>query len=824
MKIEELKAYEVIERKRIDDINSESYILKHKKTGARVALLSNDDDNKVFYVGFRTPPKDSTGVAHIIEHSVLCGSEKFPVKDPFVELVKGSLNTFLNAMTYPDKTVYPVASCNEKDFENLMEVYLDAVFHPNIYENESIFRQEGWHYEFDEENSDLVINGVVYNEMKGAFSSPDDVLERGIMNSLYPDTEYGVESGGDPADIPKLTYEAFLDFHRAYYHPSNSYIYLYGDMDMAKELDYIDREYLSKYERIEVDSAIGTQKPFDKQVRTVKEFPLNDGEDEKENTFISRNYSIGDSLDKKLYAALQILDYALCSAPGAPLKQALVDRGLGSDVYSIYENGIKQPYFSIISKDIDLKREGEFVLIIDEVLKDISENGFDKKALLGAINYFEFKYREADFGSYPKGLMYGLQLLDSWLYDENKPFIHVAANDTYTEFKTLAKEGYFEGLVKKYLIDNPHRSIVVLKPKPGLLKEQEEALKAELKNKKGKMSAEELADIKESFDKLREFQEREDTKENLSKLPMLKRSDLKKEAAKIVLSENELSGYKLLYHDIFTNGIGYLRYIFKLDDIPEEYFRYVPVLKGVLGMVDTENYKYGDLFNEISLISGGITYSTYVYKKTEGKDFTSTFEIKLRSLYENIDKAVALIEEMIFASRLDDEKRLKEIFAEGKSRLQASMTGAGHSVAVGRTYSYTSAAGVIAEEMSGIAFYRLISDISENFDERKNEVISKLKELVRMIFRPENLMIDFTGEESGLSKIEEPTKRLAAKLYKDEVCKKHYIPGYKKLNEGFMTAAQVQYVCRGGNYHDVGLPYRGELRVLKVLMDTPICG
>ncbi len=339
-KIKGLGSYEILESRQVPDLNSYGFLLRHKKTGARLTLLSNDDNNKVFYIGFRTPPEDSTGVAHIIEHTVLCGSKNFPVKDPFIELAKGSLNTFLNAMTYPDKTVYPVASCNDKDFQNLMHVYLDAVFYPNIYKEKKIFMQEGWHYDLADMEDDLTINGVVYNEMKGAFSSPDDVLDREVLNSLFPDTAYGTESGGDPDVIPDLTYEAFLDFHKKYYHPSNSYIYLYGDMDMAEKLEFIDKEYLSGFDALAVDSAIRVQEGFAAPREIRKEYSIMEEESEKGNTYLAYNAVIGDNLDRKLYIAFQILDYALCSAPGAPLKEALIRQGIGKEIYSTYDNGV----------------------------------------------------------------------------------------------------------------------------------------------------------------------------------------------------------------------------------------------------------------------------------------------------------------------------------------------------------------------------------------------------------------------------------------------------------------------------------------------------
>ena len=819
MRVEELSSYEIIEKREIADINSVTYLCRHKKTGAKVALVSNDDDNKVFYIGFRTPPKDSTGVAHILEHSVLCGSKEFPVKDPFVELVKGSLNTFLNAMTYPDKTIYPVASCNDKDFQNLIHVYLDAVFYPNIYKNESIFRQEGWHYEMESPEDELTINGVVYNEMKGAFSSPDDVLEREMMNSLYPNTTYGCESGGDPEVIPELTYEDFLDFHRKYYHPSNSYIYLYGNMDMAEKLQFIDEQYLSAFEKQEIDSAVEDEQAFLTPARVVKEYPINDDEDEEENTYLSLNMAVGDSLDKELYVAFQILDYALCSAPGAPLKQTLVDKGLGKDVYSIYENGIKQPYFSVVAKDTSVTKEEEFLNTIEEVLQNIVKNGFDEKALLAGINYYEFKYREADFGSYPKGLMYGLQVLDSWLYDDTKPFIHIEANATFGALREKVKSGYFEGLVQKYLLENTHRSIVILKPQKGLLEKQEAAQKEKLAAIKAAMSSEDVEKVMETFRKLTEFQETEDSKEDMEKLPLLERSDMKKEANGFVNEERTIGDTKLLYHNLFTNGIGYLRLIFRLDEIPQEYFPYIGILKGCLGLLNTKNYQYGDLFNEMNLITGGMAAVNNAYGDVKDLDACHvTLELKTKVLYPNLEKAVSLMQEIILTSDFTDTKRLYEILAEGKSRLQAQMTSGGHSVAAGRALSYGSVSSAISEILSGIPFYRLIAHLESHFEEEKESLVVKLQELAKMIFRPENLMVDFVGEEKALENLNTPIEQIKAALYTCPVKKEHFVPELSKKNEGFMTSGQVQYVCRAGNFRKKGLPYKGTLRVLKVMM------
>jgi Zn-dependent M16 (insulinase) family peptidase len=378
-------SYEFLFEEKLEDLNGVGKVLVHKKTGAKVALIANDDNNKVFSIGFRTPPKNSTGVAHIIEHSVLCGSKNFPAKDPFVELAKGSLNTFLNAMTYPDKTVYPVASVNDQDFKNLMHVYMDAVLYPNIYERKEIFLQEGWHYELEKEDAELKYNGVVYNEMKGAFSSPESLMYRLIQNSLFPDTTYGVESGGDPDFIPELTYEEFIEFHKTYYHPSNSYIYLYGDMDFEEHLNWLDKEYLNQYDRLQVDSAVKLQKGFD-TLREVKAFySLSEDEDAADNTYLSLNTVIGNALDKELGLTFQVLDYVLLQAPGAPIKQALLDAGIGKDIIGGYEDEILQPTFMIIAKNSEEEKKDQLISIVREVLENQIAKGLEEKSLRAAI-------------------------------------------------------------------------------------------------------------------------------------------------------------------------------------------------------------------------------------------------------------------------------------------------------------------------------------------------------------------------------------------------------------------------------------------------------
>ena len=821
MRLEELTTYEIIEKRRIEDLNSDSYILRHRKTGARVTLLSNDDNNKVFTIGFRTPPKNSTGVAHIIEHTVLCGSREFPVKDPFVELVKGSLNTFLNAMTFPDKTVYPIASCNDADFQNLMHVYLDAVFYPNIYKTDKIFKQEGWHYEMEDKDSDLTINGVVYNEMKGAFSSADDVLSREIQNSLYPDITYGIESGGDPDVIPELTYEEYLDFHRKYYHPSNSYIYLYGDMDMAEKLDYIDKNYLSNFDYLKVDSEIQRQQAFDAPREIHKPYSILEGDSMEQNTYLSYNFSVGSTLDRKLYVAFDILDYALCSAPGAPIKKALIDKGIGQDVYSEYDNGLQQPVFSIIAKNADAAQKDEFVSTIREVLEQQVRDGIDKKSLLAGLNFDEFKYREADFGRFPKGLLYGLQVFDSWLYDDNSPWINVEANDTFAQLKEDAKGRYFEELIQKYLLDNTHRTVLLLEPVQGLTEKKDEELRAKLEAYKASLSADDIDKIVRETKELKEYQEQPDDPEDLRKIPLLKLEDLKKEADKFVYELKEYQGVKILHHDVFTNEIDYISFVFDLKNIDAKYLPYVSVLKKVLGMLDTDKHTYGDLYNEINIYTGGISGAISTYTNSDDvTKFETAFEISVKVLHSNLDKAFELVQEIITSTRFDDTKRLKEIFGEQYARLQSDLASAGHQTAALRAMSYISPAAYVSDCVSGIGYFRnleqLIRDI--NTEEGAKQIVEILGKLSKAIFRADNLLVDITGTDKEYQGIPENSKKFADSLYTDTIDMGRLEIHTSRKNEAFKTAGQVQYVCRAGNFASKGLRYNGALRVLKVMM------
>ena len=783
--------------------------------------MENKDDNKVFSIGFRTPSEDNTGVAHILEHSVLCGSKNFPVKDPFVELVKGSLNTFLNAMTFPDKTVYPVASCNDKDFQNLMHVYLDAVFYPNIYVHDEIFRQEGWSYNLESEEDELTYNGVVYNEMKGAFSSPEGVLDRVTFNALFPDTSYAFESGGDPDEIPSLTYEHFLDFHRKYYHPSNSYIFLYGDMDMEEKLIWMDEMYLSKFDELKVDSRIQLQEPFEAVKELEITYSITNSEPEEDNTYLSYNKVVGTSLDKELTLAFEILDYALLSAPGAPLKKALVDAGIGKDIMGSYDDGIYQPIFGVVAKNANPEQKDEFVSVIESTLSDIVENGIDQKALEAGINYHEFRYREADFGNYPKGLMYGLQMFDSWLYDDEQPFLHLEATDTFADLKAKVGTGYFEELIENYLLKNTHGVIVVVKPEKGRTARLDKELAQQLQAYKDSLSEEEIQSIIEATAQLEAYQEEEELPENMEKIPVLCREDIGREIAPIYNEEIHMAGIPVIYHEIETNGIGYIDLLFDMSEIPEELLPYAGILQSVLGIIDTTNYEYGELFNEINVHTGGIGTSLEIYPdvtRVKEKEFKATFEIKSKALYHKLPVAFDMMREILMESKLEDEKRLKEILAMSKSRLQMRFQSSGHATAALRAMSYFSPISKLKDMTAGIQYYELIKELEEHFEDHKEELIGNLKALVKHLFRADNMMASYTAAREGLGELESLIHEFAAQLQGEKADWGPCVIKCEKRNEGFQTSSKVQYVARVGNFIDEGLSYTGALQILKVIL------
>ena len=740
-----------------------------------------------------------------------------------MELVKGSLNTFLNAMTYPDKTLYPVASTNDTDFHNLVDVYMDAVFNPNIYKHEEIFKQEGWSYNLESADDKLTYNGVVYNEMKGAFSSPDDVLERQIMHSLYPDTCYANESGGAPDSIPSLTYEEYLEFHRTFYHPSNSYIYIYGDADMEEYLRWIDEEYLSKYDYLEVDSKIELQKAFENTREEVAQYSITENESEEDNTYLSYNVVTGVSGDKVEYIAYKILDYALCSMPGAPIKKALIDAGIGNDIYGGYSECMYQPYFSIIAKNANATDKDRFVQIIKDTLSDIVKNGVDEESIRAGINVFEFQFREADFGAYPKGLMYGLQMFDTWLYDDNKPFVLLQANETFEILKKNIGTGYYEELIEKKLLNNPHSSVVMAVPHKGLTVKRDKEVEERLAAYKASLSEEEINNLVQATKELAVYKDEPSSEENLKKIPLLKISDIKKEAEPYHNEMVEIDGTQVLTHNIFTNGIAYIKVLYNVTDIPKQAVPYLGLLKSVLGYMDTSKHSYSEIANLVNLNSGGIGFGIKIlpdYAKDNA--YTIYAELKSRVMYDKIDFAFDMIDEFINDTVFTDDKRLKEILDEAKSRLEATLMQSGNSIALLRSMSYVSDISKYSDRMKGIGYYDFICDLIKNFDDKREMIINNIKAVVKFIFRKDNMLISCTADNEGINLLKGKVGRFvdgingsvdATELEKFEAVSEGV------ANEGFKTSAQIQYVAQTGNFKKKGYDYSGYVKVLGTILN-----
>lgn len=819
MTIHDLAEYEILDEHRVEDVQSDGFILRHKKSGARIAILSNNDDNKVFYIGFRTPPEDETGVPHIIEHTTLCGSKKFPVKDPFIELAKGSLNTFLNAMTYPDKTVYPVASCNDQDFKNLMDVYLDAVFNPNITKYEEIFKQEGWHYELTGKDDELKINGVVYNEMKGAYSSPDEVLSSQIYRSLFPDNTYSKDSGGNPEYIPKLTYEAYLDFYHKYYHPSNSYIYLYGDMDVVERLEWLDKEYLSLYDYKKVNSEINKQPAFDEIKNVEAQYSITMDDSQENKTYLSYNRVVGDSLDEMLYQAFDVLDYALVSSPGAPVKQALIDAGIGDDVYGSYDAGILQPVFSFVAKNANASQADEFESIIENTLKEVVKTGINKEALLAGINSSEFKFREADFGQFPKGLLFGLNCLDSWLFDDMKPFIHLECLGTFAKLRKAVDTDFFEKLIQEYLLDNTHGSSVTVKPKRGLGNEREEVLAKELSDYKASLSDEEIKKLIEDTEHLKKYQEEPSSDEDLRKLPMLTRADMKKNAMPFSNIEDELLDVKVVRHDIESNGIDYISFLFDAGDFAQSELGYLGFFTNALGLVSTEKYSYTDLANATNIYTGGISTGTASHPDIKDRNnFVFKLEVKLKVLEKNLDKALELMEQMLLSSDFTDTKRLGELVAQIKARLQANLSSSGHLVAAMRSMSSFSRYALYQDELKGVAFYRSICRIEKELSESPKSVSDKLAAIAKKLFARNRMLISFTGNNEAYGNAKPSLEKVIAGFDKMSVIGNQAEVHFNTAKEAFIDASQIQYVAKTGDFICEGYEYTGALRLLRIIL------
>ena len=818
----ENQAYELAYEEYLADTKTAGIVLRHKKSGARVCVLANDDENKVFCAGFRTTPTDSTGVPHIIEHTVLNGSKNYPSRDPFMQLAKGSMKTFLNAITWPDKTMYPVASCNDKDFTNLMHVYLDAVFFPNIYKKREIFMQEGWHYELDAPEDELTINGVVYSEMKGAMSSPDRTIYDEIFNSILPDTTYGVNSGGDPEVIPTLTYENYLDFHRRYYHPSNSYIFIYGNADMDERLEFLDREYLSQFDAISPDSDVARQPHFgdSSPKRVTVKYPVG-SEDETENkTFFALASLAGPSADALECGAYGVLSDVLINSDSAPVKNALMDAGIGEEIYGGFEQAADQ-VFTVIAKNANAADADRFYDTVIDTLKREVENGINEKAILANLNRAEFKFREAAGGGVPLGLSQIITMMDSWLYDDSAAFSYMHTLDTIAALKAKIGTGYYEELIRKYVLESDHSVLLTMAPEKGLVEKRENALKEKLAAYKASLSADEIDAIVASTKALREYQSAPETEEERNCIPTLERSDIKREADPFCSEERTIDGTPAVFHAIDTNGITYLSLLFDASDLPVKYAPYIGLLADILASVDTEKHSYTDIDIETKLNTGDVDLYPVTYSHRDG-----SYCVKLRTFVsampDKLEYALTMLAEVMTSSKFDDKKRISAILGEIRSDKQRSIISSGSSVASSRAISYFSEEACWSQAFEGLDYYFFIKDLHEHIDEKAAEIAENLRKVAAFVFDPARLSISLGCDDKGYAEIERLLPAFKAEL--DKIAHESlgergkFVP--ERKNEGIMIPSQVQYVARAGSFKDAGIKDSGAFNVARIAVNT----
>ncbi|MGM0667414.1 MAG: insulinase family protein [Bacteroidota bacterium] len=811
------EGYKVLDSRFVDEVNAECVHLEHIKSGARVFKIKADDPNKLFAVGFKTVPDSDCGTPHIMEHSVLNGSENFPVKSPFDVLMQGSLNTFLNAMTGADMTIYPVASMNDKDYFNLMHVYLDAVFNPLIDDDPRIFKQEGWHYELTAKDKPLIYKGVVYNEMKGSFSSPERQLSYQVYRNLFPDNAYRFSSGGYPAAIPELTYEDFLAFYKKHYHPSNSYILLYGDADLAEELEFIHENYLSAYERSDEVVEIREQEPFDHVKKVVSAYPVLEGSDTDNRTFLQLSFVVGKATDYARNMAYDVMSDVLVNQESAPLKKALQEAGIGSNV-SAYIDGNKQTAFHIIVRNANEKDMDRFYDLTKEVLENAAEDGLDKKALEGTINRMEFRLREGD--SPQKGLTYGFQLLSGWFFEGN-PFAGIQFEEPLSEVKRSLTGDYMEQLIAGDLLSNKHCLLLALKPEPGLQSEIDNEIRARLDSIKANMDNETMEQLIKETNELIEYQQRADSPEALETIPVLSLDDISEEVVWYEAEERNIEGVKTLYLDEFTNGIVYNKLLFDLRILPLEKLQYASLLSHLLGKFDTENYTYGEIDNELNIHTGAFSSSISLYNAgRDDSNIIPKFQIQSKAVSDKTGKMLELAAEIISTTDFSDKDRLKTLMIRHFAEIDANVKNNGLNYAAQRMFSYFSHTGVCNEMMSGLEYYWFIADLVNNFDEKADEIIKNLSGLSASLFTSSNLTAGITCSEKDFEKYSDALTALTSSMPEgeSEYLAWDIIP--VKKNEAFETTSGVQYVIKGGNFKDLGYDWSGKMLVLNQILST----
>ncbi|MBN2538891.1 MAG: insulinase family protein, partial [Deltaproteobacteria bacterium] len=819
---EDSYGFVLLQERYIDELKTRARFYRHVQTGAELLSMINDDENKVFGITFRTPPRDSTGVAHILEHSVLCGSRKYPVKEPFVEILKGSLQTFLNAFTYPDRTCYPVASQNTQDFYNLIDVYLDAVLYPLI--SPEIFQQEGWHYEMDALDGPLAFRGVVFNEMKGANSSPDRLLSEYSQQSIFPDTTYGLDSGGDPAVIPELGYEQFRNFHKTYYHPSNARIFFAGDDNPEERLRLVN-DYLKDFRKMEVNSAIVLQPRFDSPRQSVRSFAAGD---DSSKGMVTVNWMLSETKDAITNMALNILGYILLGTPGSPLRKALIESGLGEDITGGgLEGELRQLFFSVGLKGIEAGMADTVEKLILKTLRGLATDGIEPEAVEAAVNTIEFSLRENNTGSYPRGLVLMLRAMTTWLYDGD-PLALLSFESLMSEIKARISSGesFFEDIIRKYFLDNPHRTTVIMEPDTNLADEMDAAERRKLDDVSKTASLEELKNILESAERLKKIQETPDSPEALATIPILKLADLEKKTRTIPISVMEEKGATVLYHDISTNGIAYIEIGLNLRLLPRRCVQYIPLFSRALLEMGTKKEDYVELSRRIDRKTGGLHPALFVSSVKDTREAEARLFLCGKAMFPQTEDLFAIIRDILLDLRLDNRERFKQMVLEEKARQEEHLVPGGHQAVNLRLRAHFSEAGRLSEQLNGVSYLFFLRDLASRIDTDWSSVSSTLEEMRRALVNRETMVCNVTLDETGWKQVRPHLANFARKMpagqtgaetgvFGDLLTEMH-IPEY----EGLIIPSQINYVGKGADLYRAGYTYHGSARVITRYLRT----
>lgn len=807
------KAFTLIKEQHITELNSDARLYEHKRTGARLLSIINDDENKVFSINFRTTPKDSTGVAHILEHSVLGGSEKYPVKEPFVELLKGSLATFVNAFTYPDKTCYPVASQNEKDFYNLIDVYMDAVLHPRI--TEQTLMQEGWHYEIADVKEPLTYKGVVFNEMKGAYSSPENLLARVIQQSLFPKHVYGVDSGGDPANIPDLTYENFRAFWETYYHPSNSFIFFYGNDDPDKRLKLMEN-YLKPYKRKKVKSTVPLAKPFTRAKKIEYSYDAGADADIEKKHYLTVNWKLPDTSDPVLNFSFHILEDALIGTPASPLRKALVDSGLGEDLAGIgLESDLREMIFSTGLKGTRARHARKIENLITETLQNLVRDGIDSETIAAAINTLEFQLRENNTGGFPRGIAVMLRSLTTWLHDGD-PFNMLTFETPMNEIKTkLASDPrYFEKMIQTYLLDNQHKTVIRFKPDTEIAKRFAEEETARLKAARESMNTDKVRELIENAKQLKLVQETPDSAEALETLPVLDLKDLDKQARTIPIEEIQIQDTKVLYHDLFTNGIVYLDLAFDLRAMPQEYLPLTDIFARALFELGTETEDYVKLSQRIGKSTGGIHGSSVTATVQGSKESRAYLMIRGKSTVGKSTEMLNIIRDVLLTTKFDNRERLKQMVLEEKAGLESGLAPAGHRFTNMRLRAQFGGTGWINDQTGGIGYLFALRELANDIDKKWPKVLKKLEDMRDALISSKSALVNVTLDADHWKTFRPHLENFIFALPVKDTRIKNFVIETKIEKEGLAIPAQVNYVGKGANLYEYGYEKDGSADVI----------